>query len=170
MQLDKNDVIRIRAAALKSLKDSGLRERALAGSKHHDDFIYCEKEFINLFSDAMDGLLNAQTSLTGIELIAQERQRQIEVEGWTVEHDKQYTGEKEHHLALAAACYAIPALHREYKNALFVPTPLFWPWLNDWWKPSPDNRIRELVKAGALIAAEIDRLQATEGKQEGGGQ
>lgn len=56
MQLDKNDVIRIRAAALKSFKDSGLRERALAGSKHHDDFIYCEKEFIQLFSDAMDGL------------------------------------------------------------------------------------------------------------------
>jgi hypothetical protein len=26
------------------------------------------------------------------------------------------------------------------------------------WKPSPDDRFRELVKAGALIAAEIDRL------------
>ena len=29
----------------------------------------------------------------------------------------------------------------------------------EWWKPTPKNRVRELVKAGALIAAEIDRLQ-----------
>jgi hypothetical protein len=35
---------------------------------------------------------------------------------------------------------------------------IFWPWDQDWWKPSPDP-IRNLVKAGALIAAEIDRLQ-----------
>jgi hypothetical protein len=36
--------------------------------------------------------------------------------------------------------------------------PKFWPWKPWWWKPST-NRIDELVKAGALIAAEIDRLQ-----------
>ena len=35
-----------------------------------------------------------------------------------------------------------------------------WPWNLIWWKPTPNDRIRELVKAGALIAAEIDRLQA----------
>lgn len=28
-----------------------------------------------------------------------------------------------------------------------------------WRKPTPDDRVHELVKAGALIAAEIDRLQ-----------
>jgi len=33
-----------------------------------------------------------------------------------------------------------------------------WPWGSEWWKPSKDP-IRDLVKAGALIAAEIDRLQ-----------
>lgn len=33
-----------------------------------------------------------------------------------------------------------------------------WPWHSSWWKPS-DDPIRNLVKAGALIAAEIDRLQ-----------
>jgi hypothetical protein len=33
-----------------------------------------------------------------------------------------------------------------------------WPWFQERWKPTPDNRIRELVKAGALIAAEIDRM------------
>lgn len=33
-----------------------------------------------------------------------------------------------------------------------------WPWSDEKWNPEPDNRIRELAKAGALIAAEIDRL------------
>lgn len=33
------------------------------------------------------------------------------------------------------------------------------PFSSVWWKPSPENRIKELAKAGALIAAEIDRLQ-----------
>jgi hypothetical protein len=31
-----------------------------------------------------------------------------------------------------------------------------------WWKPTPSDRIRELTKAGALIAAEIDRLKRAE--------
>ena len=35
-------------------------------------------------------------------------------------------------------------------------------WDDTWWKPTPDNRIKELIKAGALIAAEIDRLLAIE--------
>ena len=33
-----------------------------------------------------------------------------------------------------------------------------WPWNGSYWKPTPDDRIKELTKAGALIAAEIDRL------------
>ena len=32
-----------------------------------------------------------------------------------------------------------------------------WPWSDKWWKPK--DKIRDLVRAGALIAAEIDRLQ-----------
>ena len=86
---------------------------------------------------------------TGIELIAEERQRQIEEEGWTSEHDKQWKGSE---LCRAAACYiARPS---------WVSTPLWphWPFDISWWKPSPHDRIRELQKAGALIAAEIDRL------------
>src|ERR1044072_10005503 len=92
---------------------------------------------------------------TGIEIIAQERQRQIEVEGWTAEHDAEHMGEE---LAIAASCYAIPQSVRAYKNAFFVPTPSLWPWEGEWWKPCPEDRIHELAKAGALIAAEIDRL------------
>ena len=96
---------------------------------------------------------------TGAELIAEERQRQIEVEGWTKKHDAQH---KDGELAKAAICYAEPTPHyREVnRHVLFrVPNHVFWPqtWDLKWFKPT--NRIRDLVKAGALIAAEIDRLR-----------
>jgi len=69
-----------------------------------------------------------------------ERRRQIEAKGWTPEHDNQFVDRE---LAKAAACYAID-------NAAM------WPWSMSWWKPS--NSRRNLVKAGALILAEIERL------------
>lgn len=89
---------------------------------------------------------------TGIELIAAERKRQIEVEGWTPEHDDKYIcGE----LRDAALAYGIVCDDRAGDCASD-----WWPWDVGWWKPS-DDPIRNLVKAGALIAAEIDRLQRT---------
>lgn len=42
--------------------------------------------------------------MTGIELIAKERQRQIEQEGWTAEHDSQHTAGE----LLQCACYYFP--------------------------------------------------------------
>lgn len=95
--------------------------------------------------------------MTGIERIAAERKRQIEVEGFTVDDDRLYSAEP---LALAAACYAVPEWNRLYRRGI----PMDWPWSVRWWKPTPKNRIRELEKAGALIAAEIDRLQAEQGE------
>lgn len=93
---------------------------------------------------------------TGIELISEERKRQIEKEGWSAEHDSShYEGE----LAIAASIYAAPDNIRDYGDDHEYEVPYFWPWDKEWWKPSPEDRIRELVKAGALIAAEIDRLQ-----------
>lgn len=95
---------------------------------------------------------------TGAELIAEERQRQIEVEGYTKEHDAKHTHGS---LASAAICYAIPSEYRKYSYCPLRKerVPDFWPWGLEYWKPCPKDRIRELVKAGALIAAEIDRLQ-----------
>lgn len=93
---------------------------------------------------------------TGIQLIAEERHRQINDEGWTSEHDDQHDTAQ---LSGAAACYAIAANELAspvpYINQ---PTPSLWPWSLEWWKPGNDP-VRCLVKAGALIAAEIDRLQ-----------
>ena len=43
--------------------------------------------------------------MKGIELISEERKRQIEEEGWTSEHDTQHDDES---LALAACYYALP--------------------------------------------------------------
>jgi hypothetical protein len=90
------------------------------------------------------------TATDGANLIAAERQRQIQVEGWTPEHDdKHRPGE----LAAAAVSYIFPADSAWY-----------WPW-DEPFKLS-DDPIRNLVKAGALIAAEIDRLtRAAEGTE-----
>lgn len=79
-----------------------------------------------------------------------ERQRQISVEGWTPERDDRYpTGD----LASAAACYAMQG--RFHYPAPGKPGPN-WPWAPEWWKPSTYRR--NLEKSGALIIAEIERL------------
>ncbi|MFU5343124.1 hypothetical protein ACM7W1_16250 [Pseudomonas aeruginosa] len=88
-----------------------------------------------------------------------ERHRQITAEGWTPEHDDKHNGGE---LADAAACYALwagginPGNWRE-----------FWPWAPEWLKHSEPRRM--LVKAGALILAEIERLDraAAAGKEVG---
>jgi len=88
--------------------------------------------------------------MSGIERITAERKRQIEKEGWTPEHDDEHVNGE---LSRVAACYLI-------RPDCPITVRSLWPdtWSYEWWKPSPENRIRELEKAGALIAAEIDRL------------
>lgn len=109
---------------------------------------------------------------TGTQLILRERERQIHEEGWGSEHDDEHTDGS---LALAAICYAAPVL--VYERAadsyhFFDPWPSSWDYhwdkrgdLDDEWEDPPDpktytdeKRIDLLIKAGALIAAEIDRL------------
>lgn len=87
-----------------------------------------------------------------VSLVAAERARQIAKEGWTPEHDDEHSNGA---LALAASCYAEPHAERE----IILDRPAKWPWAREDWKPTPNDRIRELVKAGALIVAEIERLQ-----------
>ena len=93
----------------------------------------------------------------GLELIAAERQRQLEVEGWSDAHDDTHTNGA---LAQAAGCYAVPPDMRSrlVKGTMGDVVDWLWPFDWDWWKPDPTDRIKELAKAGALIAAEIDRL------------
>jgi hypothetical protein len=93
----------------------------------------------------------------GASLIAAERERQKAVEGWTPEHDAQHTDRS---LAKAAACYVRHYAYDAYGFGHVLPAS--WPptWERRWWKPDATNPIRDLVRAGALIAAEIDRLRA----------
>ncbi len=102
--------------------------------------------------EAAEAKLKSMTD--GSARIVAERQRQVSAEGWTPEHDAEHVDGE---LAEAAACYAMPTIHRPATRP-----PSLWPWDWTWWKPSPDSRIRELEKAGALCAAEIDRLLAAE--------
>jgi len=92
---------------------------------------------------------------TGVELIAIERKRQIEELGYDYAHDHLYADEQ---LAKAGAVYALPNKLRElwWGNDWASITRRFWPWDWKYWKPTPDDRIKELAKAGALIAAQID--------------
>ena len=108
---------------------------------------------------------------TGIELIAEERQRQINIEGYSEQHDMQHGPRV---LIQAASTYLDAAdltLHsKEYDfsdswhetNEPFYWNEVrrTWPFEQDTFKHTTD--IRDLVKAGALIAAAIDRLNNTE--------
>lgn len=91
----------------------------------------------------------------GAELIAEERARQIEAKGYTAEHDKQHTqGE----LAAAAICYAAQAILMGQGDDNGK-VPGLWPFEQRAWK-AEDSQLENLIKAGAFLAAEIDRLQA----------
>jgi len=109
--------------------------------------------------------------MSAIEDIAAERNRQIEAEGWTPEHDDAHQfGE----LARAGAQYAILAAWPDQAersvmsgdNGHAVPfdathlhgrrETMIWPWDAEWLKPTTPRR--DLVKAGALIVAEIERI------------
>lgn len=110
--------------------------------------------------------------MSGIDRIARERERQLAVEGWTPAHDDQHSNEE---MAMAAACYATPV---PIEAKLTVPVICGcleadcphsdmtrikwgdpWPWAAEWDKRKKHSRIRCLEIAGALIAAEIDRLE-----------
>ena len=97
------------------------------------------------------GINHSKDPMNGIERIAAERQRQIEREGWTPEHDDEHRNGE---MAAAAACYALAGIpHWAREQAIAN----FWPWDTKWWKPDSNDDIRDLEKAGALIAAEIER-------------
>lgn len=98
----------------------------------------------------------------GALLICEERKRQIAEEGYTSANDDFYTHDE---LLRAADCYIKAGrglLASCFVNPHAGMAPSVWPWNKEFWKPlKPDlaGKIRNLTKAGALIAAEIDRLE-----------
>lgn len=91
----------------------------------------------------------SQTADTGAEMIATERTRQIKVESYTIEHDAHHHPET---LVRAAIAYLMAADGNPAE---------WWPWDASAFKPG--DRRRELIKAGALIAAALDVLAALTG-------
>lgn len=92
--------------------------------------------------------------LDGAALITAERHHQVDVEGFTGGHDDDHEAGE-----LVLAAYGYLTEHDAFGGEpCGDDPPEAWPWGPKWWKPSPDP-VRNLVKAGALIAAEIDRLQ-----------
>lgn len=111
-------------------------------------------EYANLISAMLNEVerrrRDAEPTTAARDVLA-ERQRQIEAEGWTPEHDDEH-GHGE--MAVAASCYAEEGPPPYGGGYMHIPTR--WPWSPDWWKPGSYRR--NLVKAGALILAEIERL------------
>ncbi len=124
------------------------------------DFDACRREWPEAPEECYIGADPAHPKTAGVtpsvasEDVLTERRRQIEQEGFDHKHDDQ--DDQPGDLARAAACYAIAAAYYPHDDVAIV---RFWPWLDTWWKPT--DRRRNLVKAGALIIAEIERLDRT---------
>lgn len=89
------------------------------------------------------------------QAIYEERTRQIYVEEFRPDQDDHYQAGE---LARAAGAYASiagDAIKRSASDTSNMLTTA-WPFDRTWWKPSTPRR--DLVKAGALILAEIERL------------
>lgn len=106
---------------------------------------------------------DAKRAGDGVSRIAAERIRQKSVEGWTPEHDEQHGfGE----LSIAAACYALNCRKEDGSpiegDAVVHDRDCHdgWPWSRKWDKRGKHSRERSLEIAGALIAAELDRIAA----------
>jgi hypothetical protein len=98
--------------------------------------------------------VDAKRLTQAVRDVLAERQRQIDVEGWDAHHDDEHQG-GEGSLAAAAAAYAIESVPGT-RTQEFGAVPKCWPWERQWWKPSTPRRM--LVKAAALVLAEIERL------------
>lgn len=112
-----------------------------------------------------------EEQFAAIDDVLAERRRQIFDEGWTPDHDDEHSDGS---MALAAACYAAHThkddageghMMSDIDPAYATPcAPREWPWDKKWWKPK--SRRRDLVRAAALIIAEIERLDRAGSKTE----
>jgi hypothetical protein len=149
-----------RRAWLEKAEERGL----VSPDEHFSGWAASEYAVLALMSEARK---QGQRDVLGAAPIARqaatdvlaERRRQVEAEGWTPEHDDEHArGE----LCAAAACYALastqygpePADAYDRERERYIRET--WPWSDAWWKPRGQRR--DLVKAGALILAEIERL------------
>ncbi|MDE7599634.1 hypothetical protein NVR57_13035 [Enterobacter asburiae] len=103
---------------------------------------------LQALADSQKQILELETRgfSSAVSDVLAERRRQVTSEGYRHEQDDRYTDGE---LREAAACYIVA----EGSPNL---VPELWPWPATYWKPT--NLRRDLVKAGALLLAEIERL------------
>lgn len=127
-------------------------------------------EFTDGLGTPLGWLPMLEEQSTAARDVLAERQRQITAEGWAPDHDDEHDGGE---LAAAGAAYALHAadhLNPHSQGDGGDEAPDCWPWHDGiagrgegpektkpaWWKPGAPRR--NLIKAGALILAEIERL------------
>jgi len=128
----------------------------------------------SVIEDVYRVIAREQPSTAAARDVLAERQRQITAEGWAPDHDDEHDGGE---LAAAGAAYALHAadyLNPHSQGDGGDEAPDCWPWHDGiagrgegpertkpaWWKPGAPRR--NLIKAGALILAEIERLDRAE--------
>lgn len=157
-------------AALQELKNVATTERdeLRAVLKRNNDLLPAGNEHTDLRMLLEEFFRSYRERCDGVGAIAKERREQVS-KGWTQEHDSEHQrGE----IARAAMEYLEIATSQiimttegslmEAKELKFVPASVCWPWEVCTWRPA-DNPLGNLIKAGALIAAEIDRLKHKDG-------
>lgn len=111
--------------------------------------------------DQPPGKAEDRMNSSAIELIAAERNRQLG--DYPYDHDDEHAvGE----LAMAAATYAWPTGILPVDSGDLVTVDALWPWNRRSLHRTLGNREGELVKAGALIVAEIERLHRREARSQ----
>ncbi|MGN8310056.1 hypothetical protein [Pseudomonas protegens] len=120
-----------------------------AGSKEHDRAVRTHHLHI---AALLPETAMGTTTQAALDVLT-ERQRQIRGEGRTLAQDDHYQGGQ---LARAAACYALAGSATPTDQSAALLVSLTWPWESTWWKPTTSRR--DLIKAGALILAEIERI------------
>lgn len=83
-----------------------------------------------------------------------ERERQIVHEGFDAPHDDDH-GDGQLCRAAMSYCQSASTCLSD-TSVLAKKPPSYWPWHPTWWKPKTSRR--DLIRAAALIVAEIERL------------
>ncbi|MGY6129144.1 hypothetical protein ACW9YV_27930 (plasmid) [Paraburkholderia strydomiana] len=132
------------AASLSDETILAIEKKVAYRAKSRDDLTI---KTVRACIDAAIAAGGAQETAAARDVLA-ERQRQVTAERWTPAHDDKHSGGD---LAQAAGCYAFHAC-----GVYAGMYPVLWPWQQSWWKPTTPRR--DLLKAGALILAEIERI------------
>lgn len=143
--------------AARSARDADVAD-GLVPAARWEDLDQAER---NTYRRAVEGL----GYQSGIPSINRERWRQIRAHNFFGPHDDAHTDSE---LVAAAIAYAtVSVMQQTRADAAGMlcghPPPTSFGWPAGWtWHPEPTSR-ENLIKAGALIAAELDRLARAEG-------